>query len=118
MRAIASARREFKRQIEVAGTVAARLAHGDERIVGVMVERRQDLVPGQPLGYVKSITDACLGWDDSLRVLETLAQGVRSRRLVKGPGANSALPGFCRIDGQRRIGRVYHDRVLERLRGC
>ena len=48
-----------------------------------LVEGRQDLVPGQDLEYGKSITDACLGWEDSLVVLESLAKGVRARRLVK-----------------------------------
>jgi 3-deoxy-7-phosphoheptulonate synthase len=84
----ANSNKDFKRQVEVAANVAAQLAGGEERIIGVMVEShlvegRQDLVPGQPLEYGKSVTDACLGWDDSLRVLEMLAQGVRSRRLVK-----------------------------------
>ncbi len=46
-----------------------------------LVEGRQDLVPGE-LEYGKSITDACIGWDDSLMVLEILAKGVRARRLV------------------------------------
>jgi 3-deoxy-7-phosphoheptulonate synthase len=39
------------------------------------------LVPGKPLAYGQSITDACLGWDDSVRVLDTLAEGIRKRRL-------------------------------------
>ena len=67
--------------------VAAQLAAGDERIIGVMIEShlvegRQDLIPGQTLEFGKSITDACLGWDDSVMVLETLARAVRARRLV------------------------------------
>ena len=45
-----------------------------------IVEGRQDLVPGQALAYGQSITDACIGWDDSARVLEILASGVRARR--------------------------------------
>jgi len=44
---------------------------------------RQDLVPGKPLAYGVSITDACIGWDDSVAVLEQLAAAVRSRRLVQ-----------------------------------
>ena len=56
--------------------------------MGVMVEShlqegRQDLVPGQALEHGKSITDACIGWEDSLAVLEILAAGVRARRLVE-----------------------------------
>ena len=80
--------KQFRKQIEVAQDIASQLTAGDERIIGVMVEShlaegRQDLVPGQPLEYGKSITDACLGWEDSLSALEILAKGVRARRLVK-----------------------------------
>jgi 3-deoxy-7-phosphoheptulonate synthase len=43
-------------------------------------EGRQDLKPGKPLSYGVSITDACLGWDDSVAVLDQLAEAVRQRR--------------------------------------
>lgn len=84
----ANSNKRFKQQIEVATDVAGQLSAGDERIIGVMIEShlvegRQDLAPGQPLEYGKSVTDACLGWDDSLMVLEALAQGVRARRLFE-----------------------------------
>jgi 3-deoxy-7-phosphoheptulonate synthase len=64
------------------------LATGEQRIVGVMVEShlvegRQNLVPDKALEYGKSVTDACIGWDDSVSVLEILAQGVRARRLAE-----------------------------------
>jgi 3-deoxy-7-phosphoheptulonate synthase len=72
-------------QALVAADVARQLAAGETRIFGVMVEShlvagRQDLKPGQPLTYGQSITDGCLGWDESIAVLETLAEGVRKRR--------------------------------------
>ncbi|EXI92966.1 MAG: Phospho-2-dehydro-3-deoxyheptonate aldolase, Phe-sensitive [Candidatus Accumulibacter sp. BA-94] len=84
----ANSNKRFRQQVEVARDVASQVAAGDERIIGMMleshlVEGRQDLVPGQPLEYGKSITDACLGWEDSLAVLEILAKGVRDRRLVE-----------------------------------
>lgn len=84
----ANCRREFKRQLDVASDVAVQLAAGEERIMGAMIEShlvegRQNLVPGQPLEYGQSITDACIGWDDSVAALELLAQGVRARRLFK-----------------------------------
>jgi len=65
--------------------IARQVEAGDPRIIGVMVEShleagRQDLVPGQPLKYGQSITDGCIGWDDSVRVLERLAQAVQERR--------------------------------------
>jgi 3-deoxy-7-phosphoheptulonate synthase len=66
--------------------VAGQLGGGEERIFGVMVEShlvagRQDLVPGRPLTYGQSITDACLGWDESAAALQILADGVRQRRI-------------------------------------
>jgi 3-deoxy-7-phosphoheptulonate synthase len=62
------------------------IAGGDERIFGVMVEShlkagRQDLLPGKELVYGLSITDACIGWEDSHRLLDIMADGVRKRRL-------------------------------------
>jgi 3-deoxy-7-phosphoheptulonate synthase len=66
--------------------VAGQVGRGDARIVGVMVEShlvggRQDLAAGRPLTYGQSITDACLGWDESVAVLETLAAAGRERRV-------------------------------------
>ena len=74
-------------QVPVLRTVGEQMAAGDMRIVGVMVEShlvagRQDLTPGRPLVYGQSITDACIGWDDTVAVLDGLAQAVRARRLV------------------------------------
>jgi 3-deoxy-7-phosphoheptulonate synthase len=46
-------------------------------------EGRQDLVPGQPLARGVSITDACIGWDDTTGLLQGLAEAVAKRRLAK-----------------------------------
>ena len=83
-----NSRKQYALQMEVCDSVAAQLAAGEERIMGVMVEShlcpgRQDLTPGQALTYGQRITDACIGWEDSLAVLERLAAAVRARRLVK-----------------------------------
>ncbi|BFI95543.1 MAG: 3-deoxy-7-phosphoheptulonate synthase [Rhodanobacter sp.] len=72
-------------QPRVIADIAAQIEAGEHRIVGAMVEShlvagRQELVDGQTLTYGQSITDGCLGWDDSLRVLERLAAAVRRRR--------------------------------------
>ncbi|HEU0204666.1 MAG TPA: 3-deoxy-7-phosphoheptulonate synthase, partial [Burkholderiaceae bacterium] len=45
-----------------------------------LVAGRQDLVPGKPLTYGQSITDGCLGWEESVTALERLAAAVRGRR--------------------------------------
>lgn len=76
-------------QIKVADDIATQLAAGESRIIGVMIEShlvagRQDLASGRTLAdltYGQSITDACLGWDDSVAVLDRLAEGVRARRV-------------------------------------
>ncbi|MGA1650755.1 MAG: 3-deoxy-7-phosphoheptulonate synthase [Burkholderiaceae bacterium] len=74
-------------QIPVLRNIAAQIAEGDARIMGVMIEShlhagRQDLVPGKPLTYGQSITDGCIGWDDSAQMLQELADAVKARRLV------------------------------------
>lgn len=81
----ANSEKKFAKQMAVADDVAAQMANGEARIFGVMVESnleegRQDLVAGQPLTYGQSITDACIGWNDSVQVLETLAEAVQKRR--------------------------------------
>jgi 3-deoxy-7-phosphoheptulonate synthase len=48
-----------------------------------LVAGRQDLVEGQSLTYGQSITDGCIGWDDSVAVLERLAAAVKARRARK-----------------------------------
>ena len=76
---------------------SAQIGQGDLRIIGVMVEShlqegRQDLVPGQPLLYGHSITDACLGWEDSVncsnRWRQAVAVGERSSRPADGVRAS------------------------------
>ncbi|MCK0512176.1 3-deoxy-7-phosphoheptulonate synthase AroG [Aromatoleum buckelii] len=84
----ANSRKQHRLQIEVARDVGVQMADGDDRIIGVMVEShlkegRQDLIPGKELEYGKSITDACLGWEDSVTVLEILAEAVRQRRVKR-----------------------------------
>jgi 3-deoxy-7-phosphoheptulonate synthase len=83
----ANCRKQHKLQIEVAREVGAQVGRGDDRIVGAMVEShlvegRQDLGTGKPLEYGRSITDPCLGWEDSTAVLERLAESVRMRRVA------------------------------------
>jgi len=83
----ANSLKKYENQLAVCRDVAAQLGAGEERIFGVMIESnlvagRQDLVPGHPLAYGQSITDACLGWDDSVAALQILAEGVRQRRVA------------------------------------
>jgi len=85
----ANSGKQHERQVDVASDVAAQVSGGCRRVFGVMVE--SNLIPGTQkfrprrddpdrLEYGKSITDACIGWEDSLRVLELLAGAVEARR--------------------------------------
>jgi 3-deoxy-7-phosphoheptulonate synthase len=83
-----NSRKQPARQIEVAADVAAQVAGGERRIVGVMIEShleegRQDLVPGRPLKRGVSITDACIGFAQTVPVLHELARAVRARRSLR-----------------------------------
>jgi len=81
-----NSRKDYRRQVEVAAEVADQVAAGSPSICGVMleshlVEGRQDLVPGKPLTYGQSITDACISWETTVPILEQLALAVRERRV-------------------------------------
>ncbi|GLU30688.1 3-deoxy-7-phosphoheptulonate synthase AroG [Trinickia caryophylli] len=87
----ANSSKKHENQIPVCADIGRQVAAGDERIVGVMVEShlvagRQDLVEGCQLTYGQSITDACIGWDESIGVLEGLAESVKARRIARGSG--------------------------------
>ncbi len=86
----ANSNKKHENQIGVCQNIGEQLAAGEERIVGVMIEShliggRQDLREGhqQDLVYGQSITDACLGWGDSVAVLDDLAQAVQKRRKIR-----------------------------------
>jgi 3-deoxy-7-phosphoheptulonate synthase len=77
----ANSRKQYERQLIVGKDVASQISRGDFRIMGVMIESflvegRQ----GKPLTYGQSITDACIGWKDTVPLLEQLAEAVRQRR--------------------------------------
>ena len=89
----ANSSKQHGRQIEVMKDVGAQIAAGKRCIFGVMVESHlhdgaQKFTPGKDdpaqLTYGQSITDACIGWDDSLGLLEGLAQAVKARRRAAG----------------------------------
>ncbi len=82
----ANSSKKPENQVPVCADIGAQVAAGDSRIVGVMVEShlvggRQDLVQGKELTYGQSVTDGCIDWETSVRVLEGLAEAVRQRRL-------------------------------------
>lgn len=73
-----------RRQLEVARDIAEQIKDGSTAISGVMaesflIEGTQKVIPEQPLVYGQSITDPCLGWDDTEQLIEILAQAVEHR---------------------------------------
>ena len=81
----ANSSKQHQRQITVAEDVAHQIAKGEKRIIGAMIEShlkagRQDVVAGKDLEYGKSITDACISWEESVPLLQELATAVRLRR--------------------------------------
>ncbi|GEM78977.1 3-deoxy-7-phosphoheptulonate synthase AroG [Vibrio superstes] len=81
----ANSSKQYQRQINVSEDVSAQLANGEQAIFGVMIEShlvegRQDLVDGKAPTYGQSITDACIGWEDTEKVLHQLADAVTARR--------------------------------------
>lgn len=85
----ANSSKQHERQRDVARDIAGQIAGGSHSIFGVMVESHlvagaQKFTPGKDdacaLEYGKSITDACLGWEDSLGTLQELSDAVKARR--------------------------------------
>lgn len=81
----ANSSKQFKKQMDVCADVCQQIAGGEKAIIGVMVESHlvegnQSLESGEPLAYGKSITDACIGWEDTDALLRQLANAVKARR--------------------------------------
>jgi 3-deoxy-7-phosphoheptulonate synthase len=81
----ANSQKDYRRQAIVCRDVAAQIASGNRNIIGAMIESNlvagaQKLVPGQPLVYGQSITDACIDWVETHMLLAELAGAVRTRR--------------------------------------
>jgi 3-deoxy-7-phosphoheptulonate synthase len=82
----ANSNKDHKRQSVVCRDVAAQVTGGSRKIMGVMIESNlvggaQKLVIDRPLVHGQSITDACIGWDETLTLLRELAKAVRESRL-------------------------------------
>jgi len=85
----ANSSKQHQKQIEVAADIGAQISGGSRSIFGVMVESHlnagaQKFTPGKDdsakLAYGQSITDACIGWDDSVGMIDTLAAAIKARR--------------------------------------
>ena len=81
----ANSNKQFSRQMETGRDVISQISNGEQRIFGVMVEShlvegRQNVTDGQSLNYGQSITDACLGWEDTEKLIRELATASQKRR--------------------------------------
>ena len=81
----ANSRKDYTRQLDVGRDVAHQIRHGNSNIMGVMIEShlvegRQNLNDGKNLVYGQSVTDACIGWDSTIDLLQVLAEAVQQRR--------------------------------------
>ncbi len=81
----ANSGKDYRRQSVVCRDVAAQIAAGNRKIMGVMIESNlvagaQKLDAGKPLVYGQSVTDGCIDWAETRRLLEELAAAVRARR--------------------------------------
>jgi len=79
-----NSRKEYKKQLEAGNDIARQIAAGESAIAGTMIESnlvegRQEYDPSRCV-YGQSITDACLGFEDTESLLETLAQAVSARK--------------------------------------
>ncbi len=84
----ANSGKNHEQQEVVCRNVAAQIANGENRIVGLMLESnliagRQNAVSGKELTYGQSITDACMAWDNTDVLLKELANAVQQRRNKK-----------------------------------
>lgn len=84
----ANSSKDYTRQEIVCRDVAQQIVNGGDHILGVMIESNlvagaQKLVRGQPLVYGQSITDACIGWDETLTLLRELGAAVRTARSLQ-----------------------------------
>ncbi|MCU0762613.1 MAG: 3-deoxy-7-phosphoheptulonate synthase [Hydrogenophaga sp.] len=89
----ANSSKQHEKQLDVARDIAGQIASGSQHVFGLMVESHieagaQKFTPGkdklEALRYGQSITDACLGWDDSVQLLDVLSQAVQAARARHG----------------------------------
>jgi len=83
----ANSQKQFEKQVEVCRDLIHQIKTGQDNIFGMMIEShlvegRQDFREGVELVYGQSITDACIGWEDSEMLLRELAAAVRAKREI------------------------------------
>ena len=78
-----NSQKQFKRQLPVVESISQQISGGNKNIKGVMIESH--LVEGnqkisESLTYGQSVTDGCVGWEDTLLCLQNLSDAVNNRR--------------------------------------
>ena len=90
--------KDYRNQPKVAEDLALQIESGTRAIAGVMIESHlvegnQSVTAGQPSRYGQSITDSCIGWEETVRVLDRLARAVQRRRESADSGGKPAGAG-------------------------
>jgi 3-deoxy-7-phosphoheptulonate synthase len=93
--------KNHENQVPVCEVIAEQVSEGEHRVVGVMIESnllagRIEPIAGETGRFGMSITDACIGWADTVRVLERLAQATSSRRMVSRYQQAQEWPEDCK----------------------
>jgi len=83
----ANSQKKFENQMQVCTDVCGQIAQGNNKIFGVMVESnlvegRQNLIANKAEVYGQSITDACIGWQDTESLLAELSESVATRKNI------------------------------------
>ena len=110
----ANSSKQYRQQLNVCADIGRQLGSGEPRIMGVMIESnlvegRQDIGAGRALTYGQSVTDACIGWDDSLACLEQLANAVAQAERRCAPPRTKTIRTSRGVE-TRRSGR-HHEIV-------
>lgn len=80
----ANSEKDHRKQITVCNDICGQLRDGEQRIFGVMlesnlIEGKQKVTSPDELTYGQSITDACIGWEDTERCLMALSEATAAR---------------------------------------
>ncbi len=77
--------KKYKKQLDVIDNLCGQIANGSYQVMGLMIESNlvegcQKLEPGKELVYGQSVTDGCIGWEDTVKAISKIAKAARDRR--------------------------------------
>jgi 3-deoxy-7-phosphoheptulonate synthase len=110
----ANSGKDHRIQSQVCHAVADQIEAGERRIMGVMLESNlvggaQKPAPRERLIYGQSITDSCMGWEETLPLLRELAKAASSRRLSRPMEARLCFAGSRNAKASRASASAISD---------